>query len=167
MMRVVQNTILAITSILLSYLAIETAWRLYYFHTLKLDVIAKLSAKSHSIYHPEMGYTYIPNQTVALAHWPHFHVNKWGIIDDDDYPVEKPADEYRIVIIGDSFTAGVMNTVRWPALLQEKLNQSPIWRRIVNNKSTRVINFGRDGIGLVQFDKVLLLDGLKFTPDLI
>src|SRR5262249_35111827 len=121
----------------------------------------------HSVYHPEMGYTYIPNQTVALAHWPHFHVNKWGIIDDDDYPVEKPADEYRIVIIGDSFTAGVMNTVRWPALLQEKLNQSPIWRQIVNNKTTRVINLGRDGIGLVQFDKVLLLDGLKFTPDLI
>src|SRR5262249_36923029 len=63
--------------------------------------------------------------------------------------------------------AGILNTVRWPALLQEKLNQSPIWRRIVKNKTTRVINFGRDGIGFVQFDKVLLLDGLKFTPDLI
>jgi hypothetical protein len=94
-------------------------------------------------------------------------VNKWGIIDDDNYPIEKPANEYRIVVVGDSFTAGVTNTVRWPALLQEKLNQSSIWRQIVKNRTTRVINLGRDGIGLVQFDKVLLLDGLKFTPDLI
>src|ERR1051326_4515645 len=171
-----KNLALLLASILVSYLALEAGWRTYYYYTRRNQIVAALSgvptddsSAQCSIYDPQMGYLYRPNVTgdVEKPFRIHFHINSWGHVSDDEYPLEKPANEYRIAAVGDSFTANINNTVRWPALLEERLNKNPEWLRFVHGKRTRVINLGRDGIGIVQMDKVLLLDGMRFSPDLV
>lgn len=170
-----KNLAVLMVSILASYLLLEIGWRTYYYYHLRQQIIAALSgvptdesSQQDSIYDPQMGYRYRPNVTAdAEKPYPiHYHVNSWGHISDDEYPLQKPADEFRIVAVGASFTANIANTVRWPALLQDELNKSEQWRRFVHGKRTRVLNLGRDGIGVVQMDKVLLLDGMRFSPDM-
>jgi hypothetical protein len=174
MKKIIQNAVLALCATILSAVAVEAAWRVYLFHSLRNRIVAQLSAMpgqsaGRSIYDPEMGYRYTPNRSVDYTEHFHvkYHVNEWGSVDDEDYPLQKPKDEFRIVVVGDSFTANINNTVRWTALLQAELNDSQQWKNFVAGKKTRVINLGRDGIGLVQFDKVLLIDGLRFAPDLV
>ena len=171
-----KNLVLLLASIVVNYLAVEVRWRTYYYCHLRQQIIASLSgvptadpAQGESIYDPEMGYRYRPNVTgdVKTPFPIHFHIDSWGHISDDKYPLAKPTNEFRIEAVGDSFTANINNTVRWSALLEERLNKSKRWRAFVRGKRTRVINLGRDGIGLVQMDKVLLLDGMRFSPDLV
>lgn len=171
-----KTALLLLTSILLSYLALEAGWRTYYYYHLRRQIIAALSGipfdapkLQDSFYDPQMGYRYIPNVTANVEKpFPiRFHINSWGHVSDEEYPLEKPENEYRIAAVGDSFTANVNNTVRWPALLENRLNKNPKWLRFVHGKRTRVINLGRDGIGIVQMDKVLLFDGMRFSPDLV
>ena len=171
-----KNLVLLLASIVVNYLAVEVRWRTYYYCHLRQQIIASLSgvptadpAQGESIYDPEMGYRYRPNVTgdVKTPFPIHFHIDSWGHISDDKYPLAKPTNEFRIEAVGDSFTANINNTVRWSALLEERLNKSKRWRAFVHGKRTRVINLGRDGIGLVQMDKVLLLDGMRFSPDLV
>lgn len=171
-----QNGILLLVSLLVSYAGLEIGWRTYSYFKLREQVIAALggvpvdeTGQQSSIYDPQMGYSYPPNISVeAQKPFPiRYRTNRWGHVSDEEYPLEKPADEFRIVAVGDSFTANIVDTVRWSALLEERLNKNPEWLRFVHGKRTRIINLGRDGIGLVQMDKVLLLDGMRFTPDMV
>jgi hypothetical protein len=100
-----------------------------------------------------------------LSPW-RWRTNSHGHIADGEYPVEKPENEFRIITIGDSFTAGVTNSVRWPALLEECLSRDPEWTKLVG-KRTRVINLGLHGMGVVQFKEVFEREAIRFAPDLV
>jgi hypothetical protein len=54
-----------------------------------------------------------------------------------------PAATYRIVVIGDSYSASTIDGKTWPSILQSRL-VPPL------GKSVRVLNLGRDGYGLPQ-----------------
>src|SRR5262249_28085289 len=83
------------------------------------------------------------------------------------YKQRKPPGEYRIAVVGDSFTANINNNLRWTELLEEQLNAAPQWRAFVNGRSTRVINLGVDGMGMVQFAAMVRHHAVGFEPDLI
>ena len=89
-----------------------------------------------------------------------FNTNSHGHISDVEYPVEKPSGEYRIVVIGDSFTAGVTNSVRWPDELERELRRHGLDR-------CRVINVGLDGISASQFIDVYKHEARRFEPDMV
>jgi hypothetical protein len=183
--RFVYAAISMLLSALVSYVLLETLGRLYLYYSLHQQIASQLSvvatddpaspatanpAYGASIYDPEMGYSYRPNVTSIFKDDKHdirFHINSWGHVSDHEYPLKKPGDEYRIVVVGDSFAAGVTCKVRWPAVLEQRLQASREWLAHVGGKRTRVINVARDGIGLVQFDKVLVGDGLRFDPDMV
>ena len=69
--------------------------------------------------------------------------------------------------LANSFTANINNRVRWPDLLEDHLNASAEWRDRVGGKITRVINFGVDGFGLVQFAAIARHYVPEFEPDLV
>lgn len=173
-------------SIVIGYFITEVGYRIWFFEKLRSKIITQMTAQfssfistsstdlnsrlvGTSIFDPIMGFRYRPNIQVKLEKpWPvNWRTNRYGQVTDYDFPIVKPKKEYRIIVIGDSFTANVTNTVRWPDMLQVQLNRDPIWKSFVHNKFTRVINLGRDGIGIVQFPDVLQIDGLKFSPDLV
>ncbi|MGB9213963.1 MAG: hypothetical protein WCC42_01740, partial [Pseudolabrys sp.] len=85
----------------------------------------------------------------------------------EEFPVEKPADEYRIGVIGASFTANVDSTIRWTDVVEDALNASTAWRVSVGGRRTRVINFGLDGIAFSQYGAVAERIALPFNLDLL
>ncbi len=135
------------------------------------DPTDPLAASSN--FDPHTGHRYKPNLRVdmpparpGLQPW-RWGTNAHGHVAADDYPVAKPAGEFRVAAIGDSFTAGVTNAVRWPAELETLLNADPAWTPRVGGRRTRVINHGLDGIGVVQFPAVLEHDARRFEPDVV
>ncbi len=115
--------------------------------------------KGRSIFDAYTGYRYRPNMEVGPiedSEFPiHFKTNSHGHIAREDYPVQRPEEEFRIGIVGDSFTANVTNSLRWGDVLEDELNARRDWRERIDGRRTRVINFGLDGIGSVQFDDVV------------
>ena len=104
--------------------------------------------------------------------WGHPWYSRWrtnshGHIARSEYPKAKPVGEFRIAVIGDSFTAGLHNNVRWTEMLEDHLNASAEWRRRNGDKPTRVINFGVDGTGFVQFAAIARHYVSEFEPDLV
>jgi hypothetical protein len=57
--------------------------------------------------------------------------------------------------------------VRWTEVLEAELNASSPGTLSVGGKVTRVINFGVDGMGVVQFCAMVRHHAMKFGPDLI
>ena len=85
---------------------------------------------------------------------------------EDDY-VEKPKSEFRIAILGDSFSATTTSDITWPTELQRDLNQDPALKRITGKSNFKVINFGLDGTGFVQWPGVYKYKAKGFNPDMV
>jgi hypothetical protein len=175
------NALLVIVSIAISYVVMEIGYRVYLFkqiHDQVTDGLVQAAQASTSggpnYYDPVIGYRRKPNTTWEYNNselQTRFSVDTHGLIANDidpsPYPVEKPADEYRIALLGDSMTAGNNNYLRMSDLVQDYLNRSPRWRAFVDGKFTRVINFGMDGTGLVQWGPNYEFEARQFSPDLV
>jgi hypothetical protein len=176
-----REVILLVVSIVMTALASEVGYRLYHYWTLpdKLYVIvnaqvsddfAGQSARPRQYLPDEhTGYVYAPNFRGQRGHPWHsqWRTNNHGHVSSFEYSQGKPQGEYRIAIIGDSMTANITNNIRWTEVLEEHLNASPRWRARTGDKTTRVINFGVDGMGMVQFAAMVRYHAVTFDPDLI
>lgn len=178
--RRLANVVLVCASVLISYVVMEAIYRLYLFESIRNQVVSRLvelgvkGGDDMHIFDPDIGYRRVPDKG-----WEHmgtylrnrFRTNIYGQIANDidpsPFPVEKPAGEYRIALLGDSFAAGDANYIRWVDLLQDYLNRSEDWRRQVGNKFTRVVNFAMGGTGLVQWGAVYEFEADRFAPDLV
>lgn len=88
-------------------------------------------------------------------------------LDQSEYSRTKPANEYRIALLGASITGPNAVYIRWADLLQDYLNRSPVWRKFVSGKFTRVLNFGAGGTGVEQWAPEYEKFVSKFSPDLV
>jgi len=90
---------------------------------------------------PEVGFYFRPNQDVRYPGRT-IQVNKYGMR-SLDFPEPKPADEYRILMLGDSTLAGtrVGNRELYSSLLEAKLNENSA------GKKFRVLNAGVNAWG--------------------
>ncbi len=80
------------------------------------------SCRAFIEYHPVIGYLYIPNLNVRILHENggyFIKTNSMGFRSDFDFPTEKKEGVVRIIVFGDSFTAGdgVKNLDRYTDLL--------------------------------------------------
>lgn len=115
-------------------------------------------------YHPTIGYTFIPDLRARIPHEAGGYTvmtNGAGFRCDHEVTPEKPLDTYRIVLFGDSYTAGdgVNNRQRYGDLLEQRFH------------GLQVLNFGLSGTGtdqqyLVyqQFAKDIEFDLLMICP---
>lgn len=171
------NAAVLSVSLLLSLIVAEAAYRVYLYRTISDQLLQfvqrTLQAGGISQFDPEAGYYYTPNTSYTdyLIFKDRFRINQYGFMANDldpaPYPVQKPKNEYRIVALGDSFTNGYQNYIRWPDFVQDYLNRSAQWRERVGGKYTRVLNFGMDGTGIVQWAKVYAARASRFEPDLV
>lgn len=94
-------------------------------------------------YHPTIGYQYIPNLRARVRHEGGGYLvrtNAQGFRCDWDFAPEKPQDEYRILLFGDSYSAGegVSNGLRFGDLLESLV------------PGVKVYNFALPGTGTDQ-----------------
>jgi hypothetical protein len=84
---------------------------------------------------------------------------------DSEWPVEKPADEFRIAVLGDSYVEASQVPVeeRFTELLAQNLAHEQVFA----GKTVRVMNFGMAGYGTGQ-ELLLFRDRVaKYQPDLV
>lgn len=83
---------------------------------------------------------------------------------DRDYPFEKPANTFRIAILGDSFVEAIQ--VPFDSVLSERL-EARLNASRPDVRHYEVINFGSSGYGTCQ--QLLLLEELvlRFAPDVV
>lgn len=79
-----------------------------------------------------------------------------------EYPYKKPAGEFRILVLGDSFAEGY--TVEFEELCSELLKQK---LNTGLNKHVQVINAGTGGYSTDQELLFLRTEGVKYEPDLV
>jgi lysophospholipase L1-like esterase len=94
-------------------------------------------------YHPALGYRFIPQITARVRHESGGYLircNGAGFRCDHEATAYKPADRFRILLFGDSYTAGdgVSNGQRYGDLIEAKLDRA------------EVLNFGLPGSGTDQ-----------------
>ena len=124
----------------------------------------------------QTGYTYVPDSRLTLR----FHdgnnavvgqnrvsVNNLGHLSPRDDVVEGTEAEFRIVCLGDSFTATTPTEFPWPAALEERLNADEELKERLGKSSFKVLNLGLDGTGIVHWPRVYQYKGKAFQPDLV
>jgi hypothetical protein len=89
-----------------------------------------------------------------------FSTNSYGF-KDDEFPVAKPSNEFRGIMLGASITMGdeVENRLTYSKRLESRLMAAP-----GRFRSVRIINAGVQGYSTFQ-EKGLLLQSLRFDPD--
>ena len=100
--------------------------------------------RQYFAYHPIIGWWHIPNIRARIPLGDTFHMvhtNGSGLRSDRDYPLQTPLGRKRIILLGDSYTAGdgVSNGERYSDLLEQ--NYYPY---------LDVMNFGLNGSGTDQ-----------------
>ena len=119
---------------------------------------------------PVLVYELIPNTRVQNeGSWVKFNRTLIETVNSDgfrgrDYPVEKPKEVYRIIVLGDSFAFGygVNDNETFSYYLEQKLNSLNI-----SGKRFEVLNLGVGGYNTFQEVESLNIKGLKYNPDLV
>jgi len=111
-------------------------------------------------YHPVFGQWHVPNLRAYVPHERGYFVvktNRDGMRASANYEIRRPGNRYRILLFGDSFTAGdgVHNEERFSDLMER------IWPGI------EVLNFGVNSSGIDQQMLILEHLGTRFESDLI
>lgn len=180
--RFLPRILLVVTSLLLTYVVCEAAYRLgKYWNALE-------RAKRHHnftfsagpaplyLFDHENGYRYKPASEFRLLHfdgnndlWKSntLRVNNMGHISPTDDFVYKPKSEFRVAVLGDSFTASMESDVSWPTVLENLLNTDSSLKRSRGVSTFKVMNFAMDGTGIVQFARIYQSEVQRFDPDLV
>jgi hypothetical protein len=100
-----------------------------------------------------------------LSYTTTYHLNNDGSNSSINYSIEKPADTFRILTIGDSHTFGlyVNPSNNYPSQLELKLNN----QKCSNISNFEVINLGVPGYDLDYTIERFKSKGLKYSPDLV
>ncbi|MEM7349426.1 MAG: SGNH/GDSL hydrolase family protein [Acidobacteriota bacterium] len=121
------------------------------------------AAESNMYYEPDphTGFRLKPNSVGQFVGGLSAAVNRHGHR-DAEVPVTKPAGEYRILTLGDSFTMGA--NVPQPAIYTEVLED--LLRQEIGGP-IEVVNTGVGGWGPFQYAQYYEYYGRRFDPDLI
>jgi hypothetical protein len=176
------RTLRWIVSLLLGYASLEMGYRVYQFHKLE-SVDVQLPQVFSSFESPldeldtKTGFAYkadchvhqrlYDRDGVPSPHVSTIATNNFGLISPDNSALAKPETEYRIAVIGDSFSATTTSSRTWPTALEQLLNQDPSLAPLVAKKSFKVLNFGLDGTGFVQWPDVYRYKAEQFHPDML
>jgi hypothetical protein len=145
--------VISISSLVVTALALEV-----------LLTIAQINTTSYDQFVPGKGTTYVPG-----AYYRHTkegfsegYINSHGFR-DYERSYEKPANSFRILILGDSYVEALQVALEnaFPALLEKKLNENSTAPKF------EVLNLGQSGFGTADAYMRYLNVGVKYSPDLV
>lgn len=178
MKKILVNSLIVIASMLFTYLVLEVGYRVMTYVQLsngyELFTIYWVDQPFH-LYDADVGYRYPADANVRYTQTDPTNVsvyatnvitNNDGLVATRDVTLEKAADEYRIALIGDSFTAGVFSDNPWARELQSLLDEDEALKTALGVEQITVLNFGLEAIGVEQFDDVYLSRAMAYEPDM-
>ncbi|MHB8834577.1 MAG: SGNH/GDSL hydrolase family protein [Candidatus Methylomirabilia bacterium] len=165
MRNVVAKTLLAVSSVVLALLAAEIAVRIL---RIPPNPAAPLPIPSYRLSaNPVIGYEYRPGNTSSEESFDDGHrgfvINSAGFR-DSEHEANKPADVFRIVVLGDSTTAGNGTAFEkiYTTQLEALLNSGR-----TGGRRYEVLNMGVGGYHTLQEIETLRTKGLAYHPDLV
>ncbi len=114
-----------------------------------------------------VGWAFLPNSRYTFARKNEYEVenqiNSKGLR-DREIPYKKERDTFRILLLGDSFSAARQVPLRftWHKIIERKLNERP-----GVHKKVEIINSGVPGYGTTQELLYYRYEGYKYNPDLV
>jgi hypothetical protein len=124
----------------------------------------------------EVGFRYIPGATARyllldeqnrVVRSNLLRINRAGHVSPREDILEKAPEEFRIAIMGDSFTACLQNETPWPILLEDLLNGDTALLASLGRSRIKVINFGMFATGFAQWPAVYAHEVVRYRPDLV
>lgn len=177
--RILPNVLLVCLSLFVGYVLFEIGVRLYMQHKY-LDGNYQI----HANYvepdakgpegEPVIGwekpnrtfYYYIFGEDSGVAFFSKYHSNNVGLISQKDYFRKREGKEYRIAIVGDSFTAALQMRNPWPDRLEDLLDKDAALKEKLGVDAFRVYNFGLYSAGFDNFYE-LARKAATLDPDMI
>jgi lysophospholipase L1-like esterase len=168
--------------LLMIYVVSEIGYRLYLYHDLTRTYErytrygCSTTEAPFYLFDPDTGYSYKAGSKLHLRFFDektnlvresNVIINNLGHLSLTDDFIAKPNSEFRIAVLGDSFSATTPSNIAWPSLLQKYLNQDEAIKRLTKKTTFTVINFGLDGTGIVQWPAVYKHKVQEFHPDLV
>jgi len=114
----------------------------------------------------EFGLSYIPNSDALNVYIVNgipvsmLEMNAYSLGNMGREPDSYDTAPLKILVFGDSFTANGHDGVTWTDLLQETLSKTL-------SKRVSVVNFGRDGYGILQIFDLAAAQVARLKPDLV
>lgn len=162
-----------------AYVGAEGLYRLYRYRHLKNQrTIPRVRVLDAPLvrFDSELGFRYIPNTTARqfaldasnrISHENSIRVNNLGHVSPRADVVEKTGEELRIALLGDSFTACIFNDVPWSVVVEDRLNDEPMLLAAIGKARVKVMNFGMEATGFVQWPSTYDHEVARFHPDLL
>lgn len=173
------HLLLVLGSVCIALLLVEAAARLYLSHKyllgnfkttatyIKQDAGREPVAEALGWGPPHTThYHYVFDEDSRIAWKSIYHFNNMGLVSGRDYDVARKDGEYRIAIVGDSFTASVQMEVPWPDRLEDLLNADAALKAKMGVSTFRVYNFGMYAAGFPDFVNLAKL-ARDLTPDMV
>ena len=175
-MRQVATLIMVVVSSLIGFLLAEAGYRLYLYLTEPHRFLPLLGQEaplkflyfqdSPYRYSAEFGYEYVPgvfyegaiaDGTVKACADSLWVINAWG----NSGRIKGAYDDAarKVLVFGDSFTSQSNDGMTWPDFLQDLLEMQL-------GRSVHVVNFGRDGYGVLQMFDLAAAKVPEWKPDL-
>lgn len=178
------RTLLKVTiGALLVCVVLEAGFRVYKYFQLKSEVPRSTRYSFSSFKAPiyeldrDTGFAYVANsrngqwlyddENRLVSRGSNVIINNFNMMTPADVTLEKPADEFRIAVLGDSFCATTTSDLTWTAALETVLNGDENLKRAFGKPRIRVLNFGLDGTGIIQWPSVYKHKSARFQPDLV
>lgn len=165
------NAVLIVISTLAILIFAESAYRvrlaaLHPEPSDQLPAVLGLQDQSFWEFDREFGFVYPPNRAVSM-----FWVGPNGVIGCDSLKVNAYGNmgrikgnyasaSLKILVFGDSFSAISFNGMTWPDYLQDRLEEQL-------KRSVHVVNFGRDGYGILQMFDLAKAKVSEWHPDAV
>lgn len=168
---------LFLSAVVLSFLAAELVFRgLVYLRERERHPSLRLVTSPFYLNDSKVGFKYRPNVDAQILFLDSdFNIigknsvrtNSTGHISHREDPLNRSAGEYRIAALGDSYTGCLYNNLPWPDLLEDKLNQNRLLKSRMGVSRFKVINFGRDTVGINTLPAIYETEVKAYKPDLI
>ena len=128
-------------------------WGIEFFHILPYHMQGMVD-------HPELGYTHPKSISYDLGK-TQVSLNSQGLR-DEEVPYQKPVDERRILVLGDSVTFGwgVDQHETFSARMEPRLQK-------LTGERWQVVNSGVNGYNTAQEAMYLSIEGLRYEPDIV
>ncbi len=177
-LRFVASTILLVAGIVVGGLISEVGFRLFLLQKSPQSFIANdekrpnvwFLSEPRWVFHEDYGYEYGVNkvhggssssgEVTSCWSWPVNSRGNMGLIEGDYHSAD-----LKIAVFGDSFTAQIdtgydPRGITWPDFLQSNLEKKL-------DKKVHVLNFGRDGTGILHMSDLAADMVAKWVPDVV
>lgn len=179
MKKSLQNVLLVCASMLLAFLCVEAGARFWLAHKYLLgnfkttSTFVQSDADQPGNTDPigwetpnRTHFYYVYDENSDIVWKSIYHFNNMGLVSRRNYDPAKKTGEYRIAVIGDSFTASVQMMEPWPDRLEDVLNTDKSLMGKLGVTTFKVYNLGMYAAGFPDFVKLAKI-AHKLDPDMV